>query len=57
MSLFNGGFTDTPSMSDISKLNNRILALEVVVRELLLVLSEDGTLDEEELSELEERLG
>ena len=51
------GFISTPSMSDIYRLQNRVAALELVVGKLLLMLHEDGTLLDEELHELEERLG
>lgn len=51
------GFIATPSMGDIHRLNHRIEALELVVRELLTVLNDDGTIEDEELSELEDRLG
>lgn len=53
----NHGFVDTPTMSDIERLHNRILALELVVQELLCALHDDGTLEDEELSELQDRLG
>lgn len=42
---------------EIYKLNHRVEALELVVRELLIVLHEGATIEDEELSELEDRLG
>jgi hypothetical protein len=44
-------------LSEIYKLQNRVTALELSVRQLLTMLHDDGTLLDEELHELEERLG
>jgi hypothetical protein len=53
----NHGFIATPTMGDIARLHNRIVALETVLSELLCALHDDGTLEDEELSELQDRLG
>jgi hypothetical protein len=46
-----------PTTCDVHKLQNRVTALELSVRQLLTMLHDDGTLLDEELHELEERLG
>jgi hypothetical protein len=42
---------------EYERLQNRILALELVLGEVLCALEENGTLEDEELSELQDRLG
>lgn len=51
------GFIATPTMSDIDRLNNRVRALELLLLDLLRELRADGTIDDEELAQFEERLG